>query len=344
MSGTPTDPLGLEAVSQESPALAADTAEPEPSGSGKLPSIRRWKAALHHKIQSMLAEYDSAHGPHNSDESDDEEGTGSESDASGDQTDDDMPEEKAPRKRKSIQLAPGRVSLQQLESAEAFRLDREKAEYVRQQMCLYQPDDGVQRLVIEKAKVPENVPNPPKLDDYFAEALAVAKYGHVKAHDSSLQRMQENVRNILGPLIAIWTSIDATGDAPVPKEALRVSAERAILLTGKAFGDLEYVRRFALIDTFKKSTQKTKSFLKKAECTHGSTLFGKSFERKLRKLTKNGSSSQTVLKALREPPPAPQRQWNSPPPWKSAKRPINKTAPWAKPSGKSRARGRGRGR
>ena len=99
-----------------------------------------------------------------------------------------------------MSLDPKRVQLDKMEMEEAYRLDPERAEYVRQQLTNHLSDSSVQRLILDRLPVPANIQPPPNLDHYFADALAANQMGHIKATDASLRRMQANVRNILGPM------------------------------------------------------------------------------------------------------------------------------------------------
>ena len=96
---------------------------------------------------------------------------------------------------------------------QAKEAEHEKAEYIRQEMLTPKSDAEVKLLILEDTPVPDNVPRAPILDDYFGDALTSANMGHAKAKDVTLQRMQNNIRNILGPLTAVWTSLDQADTA-----------------------------------------------------------------------------------------------------------------------------------
>ena len=152
----------------------------------------------------------------------------------------------------------------------------------------------------------------------------------------------------MGPLTAVWTSLDeaGVGSTNADIEKIREKTELAIILTGKAFSDISHQRRHQLIDTFKKSTTKTKHFLNRSKIVASSKLFGRKFEQNLQKLTKHGSSSQAVVKALREVPdrptprPAPRPKWNDS--WnRPQKAPIHQIHnQWSKRGNRGRGRGR----
>ena len=88
--------------------------------------------------------------------------------------------------------------------------------------------------------------------------------------DTTLMRMQDNVRNILGPLTAAWTGLEQ--DQPTIEkmrehnENMRQQTEKAIILVGKAFFDMTTMRRFSLIDALKKSASRTKRLLSRVQC------------------------------------------------------------------------------
>ena len=250
-------------------------------------------------------------------------------------------------KHKRVALNPKRIVLHEIDQRGAFTLPAEHAEYIRQQLSIEQQDDIVQRIVLEKLPVPENVQQPPRLDDYFRDLLSQQGMGHIRGTDTTLQRMQDNVRNILGPLTAAWTGLEA--EKP-DIENMRQHTEKAIILVGKSFHDLTTMRRYQLIDAFKKSAARTKRLLSRVHCRKTTTLFGKSFEKRLIKMTKSGCPTKAVAKALRETPSKPDppaRQWNdSKPawrdqkPWQENKYRINKSRRGQR--GKRGSRGRGR--
>ena len=109
-------------------------------------------------------------------------------------------EDEADPGRKRVALDPKRIVISEIDQQGAFTLPLEQAEYIRQQLSFEQPDDIVQRILLEKSPVPENVQQPPRLDDYFRDLLAEQGMGHSRGIDTTLMRMQDNVRNILGPL------------------------------------------------------------------------------------------------------------------------------------------------
>ena len=140
--------------------------------------------------------------------------------------------------------------------------------------------------------------------------------------------MQDNVRNILGPLTAAWTGLEA--EKP-DIEKMRQYTEKAIILVGKSFHDLTTMRRFQLIDAFKKSAARTKRLMSRVHCRKTTTLFGQGFEKQLIKMTKSGCPTTAVAKALRETPTKPNpppRQWNEKPAWRDSKPAWRDQKPW----------------
>ena len=231
-------------------------------------------------------------------------------------------------KHKRVALDPKRIVLHEIDQRGAFTLPAEHAEYIRQQLSIEQPDDIVQRIVLEKLPVPENVQQPPRLDEYFRDLLAQQSMGHVRGTDTTLHRMQDNVRNILGPLTAAWTGLEA--EKP-DIEKMRQYTEKAIILVRKSFHDLTTMRRFQLIDAFKKSAARTKRLMSRVHCRKTTTLFGQGFEKRLIKMTKSGCPTKAVAKALRETPTKPNpppRQWNEKPAWRDSKPAWRDQKPW----------------
>ena len=334
--GSPKDPLDLERLAAEerlasTPVGSRTLAESHGKGKKKRTPAAYEEPAAHEdrptatayeEAATLVSSWYTAGTPG-------QENQSGESDDESDVDTDSGSEDEAAPKRKRVSLDPKRIILHDIDKRVAFTLPLEQAEYIRQQLSIEQPDDIVQRIVLEKSPVPENIQQPPRLDDYFRDLLAEQGMGHARGIDTTLMRMQDNIRNILGPLTAAWSGLEedhtTVEKMRLHNEKMRQQTEKAVILVGKAFYDLTTMRRFSLIDALKKSASRTKRLLSRVQCKKSATLFGKSFEKKLIKMTKTGCPSKAVAQALRDTPAKPStsarqhgnqsKTWNNPKPW-----------------------------
>ena len=228
MSGTPNDPLRLQDLATEEATAAVSSREPTPGtsrdkGKSKKPSFRQQAAALSNTINDVLAEAVLVENDFPVD---------SEPETDGDSSSDSESEnEDEPPRRKSIVIDPRRIIVEKAVQAGSRRLGDEQAEYVRRQLSIHQPDDVIQSVALEPAPVPINIQASPKLDDYFRDLLAEQSMGHARGTDTNLMKMQDNVRNILGPLTVVWAGLE-TENPNIAK--MREAAEQSVILVGKA--------------------------------------------------------------------------------------------------------------
>ena len=224
MSGTPIDPLRLEDVPNEEASREAEApleATPCASKSGKerkkkKSSLSERADALSSTIQDVLAEAKQTYSEY--------------SDTIDSSSDSDLDSEDENPRQHAIAIDPRRIDLLKVDQKGIFRLSDEKAEYIRRQLSTHLPDDVVKRLVLETAPVPANVQSTPQLDEYFKDLLREQNMGHARGMDATLQKMQENVRNILGPLTAVWADLELPTPDSITIEKMRDSAEMAVIL------------------------------------------------------------------------------------------------------------------
>ena len=126
-----------------------------------------------------------------------------------------------------------------------YELPDEMANYLNKYMDKYVPDKDLKDSVMTENPVPSNVNKPKKLDGYFKEILNENhKRNQLKIHDA-LEKIQDKVVQVMGPLARVWYAVEATTDdsQPLSAEELSRSIEQSVLILGQAFNSVTYYRR-----------------------------------------------------------------------------------------------------
>ena len=158
---------------------------------------------------------------------------------------------------------------------------------------------------MKEKPVPKNISKPEELDDTWETRLEKRHRDSIEA-DNAFKKIQTNLRNVFGPLTKLWNSVDEATenqDERLKKEEVLTSLEQTITLVAKVNNDITYTRRSRILNKFTRDKKKTSKTLKKYEELFEDTdgmLFGKSFDKKLKKKGKAKKSQHEVLMALND--------------------------------------------
>ena len=106
-----------------------------------------------------------------------------------------------------------------IEQAKRFRIITKKEEYkwsLPQDMASYTndnsekyiPEKDVKEAILIKTPRPENLDPVKKLDDYLQEPLKQKKRPQDIAMDNTLEKVQNKVLDIMGPLSKLWLMVE----------------------------------------------------------------------------------------------------------------------------------------
>ena len=160
--GSPIDPLDLERISAEERVAAGEaTSEQVREAQSQADSYRKAKKKRPHRVSTQAAALSKTGNDLIEAQADLSDYSDTESEG-GTDTESDFSDEDAEPKHERVALDPKRIVLKEIDQQGAFTLPAEHVEYIRQQLSTEQPDEMVQRIVLVKTPVPENIQQPPR--------------------------------------------------------------------------------------------------------------------------------------------------------------------------------------
>ena len=166
-----------------------------------------------------------------------------------------------------------------------WSLPLEMAVYANDHFKIYIPEKEIGEEVLTKNPVPSNLQDVLRLDDFAKNLLASQRSGGHLSADSQMERFQDKVHHVMGPLSRIWKGLEdiqnSTSEAvEVPVDDFVELIQQATLLLGQASLSITYTRRLNILKQILKDPRKAKSLLKEqSEVLQESDghLFGKKF-------------------------------------------------------------------
>ena len=169
-----------------------------------------------------------------------------------------------------------------------WSLPQDMASYANDNSEKYIPEKDVKEAILIKTPRPENLDPPKKLDDYLQELLKQKKRSQDIVIDNTLEKVQDKVLNIVGPLLKLWVMVEqvnsgsASGSSStVEMDTVLELLEKTVLLIGQCSNTITYERRKnALLGVTGTSSSQVASILKEKAAflqKHDQALFGKDF-------------------------------------------------------------------
>ena len=132
--------------------------------------------------------------------------------------------------------------------------------FVLKQFHSFIPDAELNDSILKFNPIPSNVPPPAPLDDFLRGAFGKKSYLQMQ-EDKLLQKMQQKVLNVLGPLSKILQKIEDSTQCKTDRVEIDLGefkelTEQSIMILGQVFNNIMYNRRLsALKALFNKRTQ-----------------------------------------------------------------------------------------
>ena len=232
--------------------------------------------------------------PHVDHETSDEEDSSSSSRESSSESDSSEPK----AKRKRFEPCAEEAHFQ-------WKLPAGMASYANKHLQKFVPERDLRDSILTANPVPSNIGGPKKLDEFFRELLDEQKKKTELFWDSSLEKIQQKIVNVLGPLSKVWMAIESANEAEaekveIPLEDISTGLEQSILLVGQSFNAVTYQRRCNVLSVLMKDHRKTKSTIKEQaklfEVSDNEELFGKKFRKHVMDTAKVKKESKEVYR------------------------------------------------
>ena len=128
------------------------------------------------------------------------------------------------------------------------------------------------------------MPPPAPLDDFLRGVLEENHKYLQMQEDKLLQKMQQKVLNVLGPLSKIWQKIEDSTQCKTDRVEIDLGefkelTEQSIMMLGQVFNNITYNRRLSVLNALMKE-HKSKQMLKEKASIFSEShkeLFGQNF-------------------------------------------------------------------
>ena len=112
----------------------------------------------------------------------------------------------------------------------------------------YIPETDVKEVILIKTPRRKNLDSVRKLDDYLQELLKQKKRPEYIAVDNALEKVQDKVLDIVGPLSKLWVMTEqlnsgSGSSSTVEMDTALELSEKTVLLTGQCNNTITYERR-----------------------------------------------------------------------------------------------------
>ena len=182
-------------------------------------------------------------------------------------------------------------------------LPYELAHYYNKHSRVFIDDKDIKELVKEDLPVPDNIRQVPVIDNFVTATWESQNKNYMGDKDGDLVRVQNRIRDVMGPLSRVWNSIENYRAAEEGEEEemdidmIAGQLQKSIMLLGQATNSVTYQRRMQVLKSV--YDQKTaKSMIKKhAKVLHKSTedLFGDDFRKLLKDQSKDSKEATSFF-------------------------------------------------
>ena len=128
------------------------------------------------------------------------------------------------------------------------------------------PDAQLEVSILKHNPITSNVPPPAPLDEFLSwDFKENFKYSQMQ-EDKLLQKMQQKLLNVLGPLSKNWQKIEDSTQCKTDRIEIGLCqfkelTEQSIIMFGQVFDNVTYNRRLSVLNAFMKE-HKSKQMLK----------------------------------------------------------------------------------
>ena len=113
-------------------------------------------------------------------------------------------------------------------------LPEEMAEYVNDHFQTFLPEKGVHDSILMENPIRSNVDQPQTVDDFVVPLMSENE----TAVNLSLEKIQQKIVNVMGPLNKIWKALEDVKNDPTSTlslEEVATNMDKTVLLLGKHF-------------------------------------------------------------------------------------------------------------
>ena len=117
------------------------------------------------------------------------------------------------------------------------------AEYVNDHFQTFLPEKGVHDSILMENPLPSNLDQPQTVDDFIVPLMSKNE----TAVDLSLEKVQQKIVNVMGPLARVWKALEDVKNDPnltLSLKEVATNMDKTVLLLGQAFQAAIYHRRF----------------------------------------------------------------------------------------------------
>ena len=148
--------------------------------------------------------------------------------------------------------------------------------YVIEHFEKYIEKSDVQETILDDNPVLGNIGGPKTIDDYLKETLLEAKKSTELEQDRNLEKIQQKVLNIIGPLSKLWFGVDkikcSGKSGRMSLEDLSTAIEQTVVLVGQCSQSITYQQRHNVLTSLLQDPRKSTSILRE----ESDSLFEKS--------------------------------------------------------------------
>ena len=190
------------------------------------------------------------------------------------------------------------------EKQHLWELPEVMEEYARKYFVTYVKEKDLRDTTLIPNPVPENFLETPSLDPYYQELMEERRRRLDISQDNIYKKIQERVRNTMGPLCKLWFRIEESIKDPgidLDLEELAQYIEQTVLLNGQAFNAISHIRRINVLTSVGQENNKAKDNLKEhckllEKSAKEKQLFGSEFRKVIKEKAKAKKDSKEVYK------------------------------------------------
>ena len=138
----------------------------------------------------------------------------------------------------------------------SWRLPSELAHYFNKHSRVFIDEADLQEQVKETLPVPSNIREVPKIDAFIQATWDSQGKTFMADKDKDLARIQNRIRDVMGPWANVWSSIESYRSGEIEDEHLDIdvvadSLQKSVLLLAQASNSVTYQRRMEALKSVK---------------------------------------------------------------------------------------------
>ena len=152
---------------------------------------------------------------------------------------------------------PEKISDFLSQSQYEWSLPEDILSYILRQFHSFIPDAELEDNILKYNPIPSNVPPPAPLDDFLRGVLEENHKYLQMQEDKLLQKMQQKVLYVLGPLSKIWQKIEDSTQCKTDRVDTDLGefeelTEQSIMMLGQVFNNITYHSRLSVLNVLMK--------------------------------------------------------------------------------------------